>query len=178
MRVFYAADGSIVQLVDEEKIKHWEPETPVLFVNYVRDNLLSKYTDKKLREEVQQYLDHVLETIALPKLGNALSSPDPEVRLAVARRLEGMSRSSADSLKPLLPFLKGAADDPNKEVRSLVKKIEANYQRAQKRKEYNKRRQKMRELDRKLAAGKISDAEYLKERKTFLKLAEEVGDEE
>ncbi len=149
-----------------------------MFIGYVRDNLIQTYEDKSLRDEVSAYLDDLMETVAVPKLVDALKSKDAATRLEMAQRLEELSRKNTEMIKFALDFLKDLTNDPNKDVASVVQKIVSNYDRAQKRKVYNEKRRKMRDLDNKLASGKISDAEYLKQRKEFLQLGQEVGEED
>ncbi|MHA1732267.1 MAG: hypothetical protein ACTSU5_10000 [Promethearchaeota archaeon] len=175
MKLFKKKDGGILQIIEKEKIAKWDPETPVLFISYFRDNILPLYEDTKLRTEVSKYLDSVMEEVAVPKLVETLKGKDAAKRLETAQRLEELSRKNSDLVKPTLAYLKDLQHDPDKKIATVVKKIVTNYERAQKRKAYNEKRRKMRELDRKLAAGKITDAQYLKQRKEFLKLEQELG---
>jgi len=59
MKIFRSKEGRIYQLADEEKIKSWDPEMPLLFIGFIRNEMLPTYP-KSIRGEVEKYLDHVL----------------------------------------------------------------------------------------------------------------------
>ncbi len=179
MRVFRLSNGQIVQIIEKEKIKNWDPETPVLFVNFILDKKIESYGTSKDQAEIRAYLNEILEEIAIPKLTNALKSPDQSARLAIARSLVDISKKKPDMVKGVLTFLQEAEKtEKGVEVKANISQVLKNYDKAVKRKQYEVKRKKMKELDEKLKAGKISGDEYVKERKEFLILGVETGAEE
>ncbi len=179
MRVFRLSDGRIVQIIDKEKIQKWDPETPALFVNYILDKKIESYGTGKDQVEIRTYLNEILEEIAIPKLTNALKSPDPNARLAIAKNLVDISKKKPDMIKGVLSFLQEAEKaEKGVEIKTNITQVLKNYDKAIKRKQYEIKRKKMKELDQKLVAGKITPEEYSKERKEFLSLGAETGAEE
>ncbi|WP_457557288.1 hypothetical protein [Candidatus Harpocratesius sp.] len=188
MKIFRTDDGRILQLVEKEKMKDWDAEMPLLFIGVMKDKRIPMYKKefpKKLVSEVEAYLDDILENVAIPKLIESLSSPLLEERLKVAENLLELSKSNPDQLKIALPHLEKAVNDPNKKVAKLVKDAIMNYHKAQrrkqtaaKRKKLTALRKKMDAIDRDYADGKISDEDYLKEQKIYLKLKREIEIEE
>ncbi|MBN2152399.1 MAG: hypothetical protein JW839_13185 [Candidatus Lokiarchaeota archaeon] len=179
MKVFRLSNGQIVQIIDKEKIQNWDPETPVLFVNFILDKKLETYGGSKDQAEIRAYLNEILEDIAIPKLTNALKSPDQNARLAIAKSLVDISKKKPDMVKGVLGFLQDAEKvEKAAEVKANITQVLKNYDKALKRKQYEAKRKKMRELDERLKTGKISADEYVKERKEFLILGVETGAEE
>lgn len=188
MKIFRTDDGRILQLIEKEKMLDWDAEMPLLFIGVMKDKripLYKKEYPKKVIKQVEEYLDDILENVAIPKLIEALSSPQAEERLKVAENMLEISKSNPDQLKIALPHLEKAINDPNKEVAKLIQTIIKNYRKAQrqkktavKRKKLAELRKKMDEIDRKFADGEISDGEYLKEQKNYLKLKREIEIEE
>ena len=179
MKVFRLSDGRIVQIVEKEKIQKWDPETPAMFVNYIIDKKIESYGTGKDQAEIRAYLNEILEEVAIPKLTNALKSPDPEARLTIAKNLVDISKKKPDMIKGVLSFLQEAEKvEKSAEIKANITKVLKNYDKALKRKQYEIKRKKMKELDDKLKAGKITDAEYMKERKEYLILDAEMGAEE
>jgi len=188
MKVFRTPDGRIVQLVDEKKMEKWDAEMPLIFLGDIREKRLPAYRKeypKKMVEEIEQYLDEVMVKIAVPKLVNSITSPDPKERLKIAENFLKISEVNPDQLAVALPHVEKAIADPNKEVADTMKKAYKNYNKAQKRKQtaekrkkLNEFRKKMDDLDDRFASGEISDADYIKEQKAFLKLKREITAEE
>lgn len=188
MKIFRAPDGRLLQLADLKKIKEWDAEMPLLFIGAIREKRLPIYRKeypKAMVQEVENYLDEILEQVAIPKLINSLTSPKLEERLKVSENIFALSESNPDQLAIAIPHIEKAIKDPNKEVASLMDKSLKNYQKAQKRKQTVAKRKKLTELrkkmddiDIKFAEGKINDAEYIREQKAYLKLKREIELEE
>jgi hypothetical protein len=179
MRIFRLSNGQIVQFIDKEKIQKWDPETPALFVNFILDKKIETYGPTKDQAEIRAYLNEILEEIAIPKLTNALKSQDPNARLTIAKNLVDISKKKPDMIKGVLSFLQDAEKvEKGAEIKANITQVLKNYDKALKRKQYEAKRKKMRELDDKLKAGKITADEYVKERKEFLILGAETGTEE
>lgn len=179
MKVFRLSNGQIVQIIDKEKIQKWDPETPVMFVNYIFEKKMETYGSSKDQAEIRAYLNEILEDIAIPKLTSALKSPDATTRLSITKNLVDISKKKPEMVKGVLAFLQEAEKvEKGAEIKANISQVLKNYDKAQKRKQYEAKRKKMKELDDKLKAGKISADEYVKERKEFLVLGAEMGAEE
>lgn len=188
MKVFRSPDGRIVQLADEKKMEKWDAEMPLIFLGDIREKRLPAYRKdfpKKMVDEIERYLDEVMVNVAVPKLINSINSPDPKERLKIAENFLKLSENNPDQLAVALPHLEKAMADTNKEVADTMKKAFKNYNKAQKRKQTAEKRKKLTEyrkkmddLDDRFAAGEISDTDYLKEQKAFLKLKREITTEE
>ncbi len=188
MKLFQLPNGHILQLADEEKIKSWNAEMPLIFIGNIKEKRLPIYKKeypKAIVKEIEIYLDKVLETIAIPKLINALEDGEGEEKLAVAENIHALSESNPDQLKIALPHIKTAAKGSNKQVAKLLISTLRNYQKAQKKKQTAKKRKKlsalrkqMDKIDIDFAEGKISDSEYLGQQKEYLKLKREIQLEE
>ncbi len=184
MKVFRTSDGRILQLADKTKMKKWDAEMPLIFIGDTKENqipLYKKIYSKELVKEIEDYLEELLETIAIPNLINAMSSNDIDERLKVAENILKLSESNADQLKIALPHIEKATSDSNKKIKQMMGKALKNYQRTQKKKETAKKRKiltqirkKMDNIDIDFADGKISDTEYIKEQKNYLKLKREI----
>ncbi len=184
MKVFRLDDGRILQLADKKKMEEWDAEMPLLFIGDTRDKQLPLYKKaypKKVVQEIEAYLDDILETVAIPKLIGALTSDNLETRLNVAENIARLSESNPDQLKIALPHVEKAITDPNKQIQKLMKRTLKNYEKSQKRKETAKKRKiltklrkQMDAVDIKFAEGKMSDADYIKEQKKYLILKREI----
>ncbi len=178
MKVFKLSDGSFVQIINKDKIMKWDPELPVLFVNYILDKKVDSYGSTKDQAEIRAYLNEVLEEIAIPKLSKALRAEEKATRLTVANSLQDISKKKPDMVKAVIDFVKDAASkEDDKDVQNVISQVIKNYERSIKRKQYEAKRKKMRELDAKLVSGKITADEYSKERKEYLSLSSEFEDE-
>ncbi|MHA1793507.1 MAG: hypothetical protein ACTSVI_12725 [Promethearchaeota archaeon] len=175
MEIFRLSNGQIVQIISKDKIKNWEAEVPVLFIDYILDKKLESYGSKKDQETIKKYLNEIFEEIAIPKLTEALKSKDVEMRLNVSKRLELISKQKPTMIKAVLPFLnEREKEESDKVVRSAITAAIKNYDKSLKRKAYAAKRKKMQDLDKKLLAGKITPEEYAKARKDFLKISQEI----
>ncbi|MHA1519596.1 MAG: hypothetical protein ACTSRK_05380 [Promethearchaeota archaeon] len=184
MKIFRTNDGRVLQLVDKTKMKEWDAEMPLVFIGDLKDKRIPRYRKmypKKLVNEIEKYVEELLTNVAIPKLIEALDSPQVEERRKVAENLLELSKSNPDQLKITLPHIRKAQNDGDKTVSKLMKDTAKNYDKAQKRKQTAVKRKKLTSLrknmdviDRDYADGKISDGEYLKEQKIYLKLKREI----
>ncbi len=180
LKIFRNPGGRIYQLADEEKIKKWNAEMPLIFIGFIREKQLQNYP-KSIKKEVEAYLDNVLKNIAMPKLVNALKSPKDEERLKVANNLMEISNTNPDLLKIALPQINKCLNDKNKNIADVMNKTLKNYNKAQKRKQTVKKRQQLKKLranmdkfDEDFTEGRISGEDYLIEQKIYLKLKREI----
>jgi len=180
LKIFRNPGGRIYQLADEEKIKKWDAEMPLIFIGFIREKQLQNYP-KSVKKEVEAYLDNVLKNIAMPKLVNALKSPKDEERLKVAKNLMEISNTNPDLLKIALPQVEKCLNDKNKNIAEAMNKTLKNYKKAQKRKQTAKKRQILKKLrsnmdkvDIDLDEGRISGEDYLIEQRKYLKLKREI----
>ena len=178
MRIFKKPDGGYVQILGKERIKKWNAEMPLLFIGYIRDNILPKYDDPRVRKAIEEYANELMEEIAIPKLIEVLRGNDQGLRMKTARNLEEISKKNPDMVKVATDYVKQLVNDVNKDVARAAENVLKNIERSEKRKQYAAKRKTMQDLDRKLARGEVSDAEYLKLRKEYLKLEEELEPEE
>lgn len=178
MKIFRLSNGMIVQIIDKEKIQRWKPEMPVVFVNYLMDKKLETYGTPKDQAAIRAYLNEILEEVAVPKLTGALKSDDPATRQGVATSLLNISKKRPEMVKPVLKYLDEAdVAESVKGIKDTIQQVKKNYERSIKKKEYEVKRKKMRELDKKLVDGSIKLDEYARERKEFLSLGEELEEE-
>ena len=179
MKIFRLSNGQIVQIIDKEKIQKWTPEMPVIFINYLLDKKMDSYGTSKDQAEIRAYLNDILETVAVPKLTNALKSDKKEIRLNIANNLVEISKKKPELVKDVLEFLQEAEQaESDQAVKTTISQVLKNYEKSQKKKEYEAKRKKMKELDKKLVAGEISGEDYANERKEFLNLGAETGADE
>ncbi|QEE14332.1 HEAT repeat domain-containing protein [Promethearchaeum syntrophicum] len=174
----------IIQLADKKMIEGWNAEMPLLFIGYIREKRITTYP-KSVQKEVNAYLDDVLENSAIPMLLTALNNPDVEIRKNVAKSIVQVSENNPSMLKIALSHMEQASNDKNKEVSDAMKKALKNYQKylkrlqtAAKRKQLAALRKKMDEIDTQFAEGQISDNNYIREQKNYLKLKREIELEE
>lgn len=179
MKIFHHKER-IFQLADKKMIEGWNAEMPLLFIGYIREKRMSTYP-KPVQKEVNAYLDYILENSAIPMLLTALNNEDVEVRKNVAKSIVDVSENNPSMLKIALSHMEKASNDRNKEVANAMKKSLKNYQKylkrlktAAKRKELTALRKKMDEIDTQFAEGTISDNDYIKEQKNYLKLKREI----
>lgn len=178
MKIFRKPDGGVIQLVGKDRMQKWDAEQPLLFIGYVRDNVIPKYNDPQVRKAIEEYLHEVTEEIAIPKLVETLKSGAPEIRQKTAQSLDTISKKSPDMVKVAMEYVSGLVDDADAVVAKAAQNILKNVNKADKKKAYTSKRKQMVDLDRKLAKGEVSDEEYLQSRKEYLHLEEEVGTED
>ncbi|MEJ2251835.1 MAG: hypothetical protein P8Y70_13940 [Candidatus Lokiarchaeota archaeon] len=169
MRIFYKNDGGIIQLIGKEKIKEWSIELPLLFVEYIRNNKLDSYDDPKVKKEIENYLDEILEDIAVPRLIEVLGSDDNEEIISALKRILEIAENNLDMTRPIRSYLEDLTNKKNKEIVNLTEQILDLFRKADRRKELNKKRKVMQEKEELFLAGKISAEEYATSRKEYLK---------
>lgn len=170
MRVFQKKDGSIVQIIDKDKMAEWPIELPLIFIEYIRNNQLKTYDDSKLRKEVESYLNEVLNEVAIPRLIGVLNSDNEDKILEALIRLEELSKKNIDQMEPIKPYLTKLSSLKNKEIEKLLEKISERFSKEEKRKELAEKRKLMQQKEKDFLEGKISGEEYAKIRKEYLML--------
>ena len=170
MRVFQKKDGSIVQIIDKEKMTEWPIELPLIFIEYVRNNQLKSYDDSKLRKEVENYLDEVLNEVAIPRLIGVLNSDNEEKILEALIRLEELSKKNIEQMEPIKPYLTKLSSSKNEEIRKLLEKISERFSKEENRKELEAKRKLMQQKEKEFLEGNITGEEYAKIRKEYLLL--------
>ena len=170
IRVFQKKDGGIVQLIDKEKMEGWPVELPLIFIEYVKNNQLKSYDDNKLKKEVENYLNEVLNDVAIPRLIDVLESDKEDEILDALIRLEELSKKNIDQMEPIKPYLKKLTTLKNEKVQNLLTKISERFSSEEKKKELDTKRRLMQQKEKDFLAGKISGEEYAKIRKEYLLL--------
>ena len=172
IRIFNKKDGGAVQLIDIDKMAEWPVELPLIFIEYIRSNKLKTYEDTKVQKEVENYLDEILENVAIPRLINVLEGADQEEIILALTRIEEISKKKIDMIRPIKPYLKNLLTIQNKQIVKLTQEIEKNFQKADRKKELANKRKIMREKEKLFIDGKIGGAEYAAARKEYLTLKE------
>ena len=170
MRVFQKKDGSIVQIVDKEKMREWPVELPLIFIEYVKNNQLKSYDDNKLKKEVESYLDEVLNDVAIPRLIAVLNGDNEEKILEALIRLEELSKNNIEQMEPIKPYLTKLSSLKNEKINKLLEKISERFSKEKNRKELAEKRKLMQQKEKEFLEGKISGEEYAKIRKEYLML--------
>ena len=170
MRVFQKKDGSLVQIIDKEKMEDWPIELPLIFIEYIRNNQLKSYDDNKLRKEVESYLDEILNDIAIPRLINVLDGDNQDKILEALTRLEELSKKNIEQMEPIKPYLKKLERIKNKDIEKLLSDISDRFVKEENRKQLAEKRKLMQQKEKEFLEGKISGAEYAKIRKEYLLL--------
>jgi len=168
MRVFHKKDGGIIQLIGKERIKEWSIELPLIFVEYIRNNKLDTYDDPKVKKEVENYLDEILEDIAVPRLIEVLEGEDNEEIISALKRILEIAENNLEMTRPIRPYLEDLTDKKNKEIITLTEQILDLFRKADRRKELNKKRKVMKEKEELFLEGKISAEEYAQSRKEYI----------
>lgn len=168
MKIFHKKDGGIVQLIDKEKMKEWSVELPLIFIEYVRSNQLNTYNDKKLKKEIELYLDEVLKDVAIPGLIKVLDGDNFEEVNKALVRIEELAKKNIEMVKPIKPYVEHLQDKENKEVKRLSNSILNSFNKAERKKKLAEKRKVMQEKEKDFLAGKISGEEYAKTRKEYL----------
>jgi len=172
MRVFHKKDGGIVQLIGKEKMKEWPIELPLIFIEYVRTNQLNKYSDSKLKKDIELYLDEVVKDVAIPGLINVLDGDNFEETNKALVRIEELAKKNIDMVKPIKPYVEKLLKKENKEVNKLSKSILESFNKAERRKKLAEKRKVMQAKEKEFLAGNISGEEYANARKEYLILKE------
>jgi len=172
LKQFKKKDGSIVQLIDKDKIKEWPVELPLIFIEYVRNNQLKPYNDPKIEKEIELYLDEILEDIAIPGLINVLDSEDQNEVTSALNRIDELAKKKLELVKPIKPYLEDLVKKDNKDIANLADKILQEFSKAERRKQLAEKRKIMRQKEKDFLSGKISGEDYAKARKEYLLLKE------
>lgn len=170
---FYKKDGGVVQLIDKEKMKNWPIELPLIFIEYVRNNLIKTYNDPKVQKEVEKYLNEILEDIAIPRLINVLKEDISDEILTALERIEELAKKKIEMIMPIKPYLDDLLKNKNERIRELSKNIYELFNKAEKRKLLAEKRKIMQQKEKEFLEGKISNEEYAKIRKEYLLLRED-----
>ena len=172
LKQFKKKDGSIVQLIDKDKIKEWPVELPLIFIEYVRNNQLKTYNDPKIEKEIELYLDEILEDIAIPGLINVLDSEDQNEVTSALNRIDELAKKKLELVKPIKPYLEDLVKKDNKDIANFADKILQEFSKAERRKQLAEKRKIMRQKEKDFLSGKISGEDYAKARKEYLLLKE------
>jgi hypothetical protein len=170
MRVFEKKDGGIVQIINKEKMDDWPVELPLIFIEYIKNNQLKSYDDSKLRKEMENYLDEVLNEVAIPRLIEVLDSDKEEKILEALIRLEELSKKNIEQMEPIKPYLTKLSNLKNNTIQDLLEKISDRFSKEEKRKELLTKRKLMQQKEKEFLEGKISAEEYARIRKEYLLL--------
>lgn len=170
IRIFKKKDGTIVQLIDKEKMQDWPIELPLIFVEYVRSKQLDGYGEVK--KEVESYLNEITKDVAIPRLINVLEGKNTEeIILALTRILE-IAKKNVEMAMPIKKYLDGLLKDKNKQVVKLAQDGLNEFHKAEKKKELAKKKKIMQQKEKDFLEGKITGEEYAKVRKDYLILKE------
>ena len=170
MKVFQKKDGSIVQIIDKEKMSEWPVELPLIFIEYIKNNQLKSYDDSKLRKEVESYLDEVLNEVAIPRLIDVLNSNKEDEILEALIRLKELSKKNIEQMESIKPYLTKLSSLENEEIKKILEKIAERFSKEENRKELEAKRKLMQQKEKEFLEGKISGEEYAKIRKEYLLL--------
>ena len=169
MRVFRKKDGGLVQLIDKEKMREWSIELPLIFVEYIRNNKLNTYDDDKVKKAVEQYLDEILEDVAVPRLIEVLEGDDTEEIINALERIDKIANENLDMTRPIRPYLNDLLNKNNKKIITLADSTLELFRREERRKELSEKRKAMEKKEELFMDGKISADEYAKARKEYIK---------
>ncbi len=170
IKIITKKDGGVVQLIDKKKMQEWPVELPLIFVEYIRDKKLDSYGSAK--KEVEQYLNEIMEEIAIPRLISVLQGYDvEEIKLALSR-IEEISKKNIEMARPIQKYLDELLKKQNKDIVKIAEAISNNFIKADKRKELAKKRKLMQQMEKEFLEGKINAADYAKARKDYLLLKE------
>ena len=170
MRLFQKKDGGIVQLIDKEKMQEWPIELPLIFIEYIRSKQLDSYGDVK--KQIEQYLEEILKDVAIPRFINVLEGDNADEIILALKRIEEISKKNIEMAKPIKKYLENLKRNKNKTILDLAGKVEENFAKANRRKELEKKRKIMQQMEKEFLEGKISGEEYAKSRKDYLLLKE------
>jgi Fe-S cluster assembly scaffold protein SufB len=143
-------------------------ELPLIFIEYIRNNKLESYNDKKVEKEISEYLDEILEEVAVPRLIEVLEGEDNEEIIDALKRIEKIANENLDMTRPIKPYLEDLMNKKNNEIKNLADNILGLFRKEERRKELNKKRKVMKEKEDLFLEGKISAEEYAEARKEYL----------
>jgi hypothetical protein len=126
IKLFYKENGGIVQLIEMKKIDEWPIELPFIFVEYIKTNKIRSYRDAKVESEISDYLDEILNKIAIPKLKQIFKSSNQEEILSLLKIFEELSETNSRALGPIQDLLEDLIKQGTKAIVSQAEKILAN----------------------------------------------------
>lgn len=170
MRIFHKKDGGIVQLIDKDRMKEWDIELPLIFIEYVRNNLLDTYDDPNVKKDVAIYLDEILKDVAIPGFISVLEGDDNDEIISALERIEVLSKKNIEMAAPIKPYLEKLLKNQNKSIVKLAQSISNNFSKADRKKELANKRKIVRQKEKQFLEGKISGEEYAKARRDYLTL--------
>jgi len=150
-------------------MSEWSIELPLIFIEYIRNNKLDTYEDDKVRKAVEEYLDEIMEDVAIPRLIEVLEGEDMEEIISALERIDNIANDNLDMARPIRPYLEKLLKRDNKEIINLVDDILELFRREERRKKLNEKRRIMREKEDLFMEGNISAEEYAKARKEYIK---------
>ncbi|MFX0003302.1 MAG: hypothetical protein ACFE9J_07440 [Candidatus Hermodarchaeota archaeon] len=109
-----------------KKIDEWPIELPFIFVEYIKTNKIRSYRDAKVESEISDYLDEILNKIAIPKLKQIFKSSNQEEILSLLKIFEELSETNSRALGPIQDLLEDLIKQGNKAIVPQVQKILAN----------------------------------------------------
>lgn len=125
MKIFYKKNGGVIQLIEEEKIQNWSIELPFIFVEYIRNKLRS-YRDDKVQNDISEYLDEILTSIAIPKLKKIFDNNNQNEIISILEKFEELSESNNKAANHISPFLPNLLKNSNKNIVKKVQNISQN----------------------------------------------------
>jgi hypothetical protein len=126
IKIFHKKDGGIIQLVEIEKIKDWPIEMPFIFVEFIRSNKLRTYRDPEVEKKISQYLDKILNDIAIPNIQKILDDANTEEILSTFSVFEELSEMNNRAVLPIQQLLEKLTKNINKNIASQAQKILSN----------------------------------------------------
>ncbi|MFW9950792.1 MAG: hypothetical protein ACFFKA_11795 [Candidatus Thorarchaeota archaeon] len=168
MRIFHKRNGGIIQLIDKEKIQEWPVELPLIFIEYIRNNLLNNYEDSNIKKDIETYLNEILEEVAIPRLIDVLDGNNIEDIIMALKRIEDLSKKKIELVDPIKQYLPDLKKRNNEEISKLCNSIIENFEKVEKRKKLTEKRNIMRQKEKDFLEGKITGEDYAKARKDYL----------
>ena len=126
IKIFHKEDGGIIQLVEMENIQNWAIEMPFIFVEFIKSNKLRTYRDPKVEGEITQYLDKILNELAIPKIKKIFDNSNEEEIISTLSIFEELSETNNRAVLPIQSFLDKLTKHSNKKIVSQAQKILAN----------------------------------------------------
>ncbi len=172
IKVFENSSGGAVQLISKDKMKDWPIELPLIFIEYIRNEKLNKYKDKKIKKEIEEYLDEILKDVAIPRLIEVLNGDQDGEIISALKRIEDIARKKLEMVKPMKPYIEDLLKKKNKEISKISETILGLFEKAERRKKLEEKRKIMQQKEKEFLAGEIDGEEYAKLRKEYLLLKE------
>jgi hypothetical protein len=122
IKIFHKKDGGIVQLIDKEKIMDWPIELPLKFVEDVRSKLKS-YRDPNVEEEISNYLDDILTTLAIPRIKETLENSTKDSIISLLSSFEELSETNIGAIKPIRSIIENLTKNTDKTIVASAKRI-------------------------------------------------------